>query len=333
MAENALQHQHAGDRDIVGLHEHDILLVEQNFDRLLTVGEAFSQRFYQRLITQFPQLLPLFKSVNIEGQHKKLLASIVLLIQHLRDSEMMVDYLQGLGVRHQQYGVEAEHFLFFIDNWIAVVAEFTGQDWNSSLEQAWRQVLTYVVRLMQPSASHSEQEVTTISAHPAVEAEYALIPLAIAQTATPMLIIDLNLVVRYINAAAESLLHQYQRHLQDSFPELSTDTLLNCSLQPFVEQLPFPIEWLQDVKSLPRSLNLPNTVMDLKLTISTLYKQEKAQGFLFECYPLTAESAPASAEKRNASSLKLPMDNTAINELEETLREIEQQNHHLTAML
>ena len=95
MAENALQHHPVS--GLTGLDEQDITLVEHNFAALMSFSDALAERFYQRLFSEYPAIMPLFKSVTIEGQHKKLLASMVLLIQHLRDSEMIEDYLQGLG--------------------------------------------------------------------------------------------------------------------------------------------------------------------------------------------------------------------------------------------
>lgn len=336
MTEQTQRYQPSADRDIADLNEQDILLVEQNFDRMLAVSEAFCQRFYQRLFTEFPQLLPLFDAVNIEGQHKKLFASMVLLIQYLRDSEMIVDYLQGLGARHQQYGIEAEHFHWFIDNWIAVVAEFSGQDWHSDLEQAWRQVLEYVADVMQTPESSTRQQTTTAPFFPpqAEIDECALTLLAVEQTATPMMIVDLDRVVRYINAAAVSLLGQFQPYFQDRFPAWRADNLLNSSLQFFGERLPFPIVWLDDPGALPRSVNLPNAVLDLTLTISALYKQDKVQGFLFECYPLTTKSVTTDLASSGALQAETLMTGKAASrELEQCLQESQQQNHQLTAML
>lgn len=336
MTEKTLpSYQPLAGRDSAGLNERDILLVEQSFERILPMSEAFCHRFYQRLFVESPQLLSLFDAVNIEGQHKKLFASMVLLTQHLRDSDMIVDYLQGLGARHQQYGVKAEHFHSFIDNWVAVVAEFSGLDWHSDLEQAWRQVLGYVADVMQTSTLSFQQQTTAgLSFSQATIAECDLTFLAVEQTATPMLIVDLDGVVRYINAAAVSLLGQFQPYFQNRFPIWRADTLLNCSLQSFGEQLPFPIAWLNEPSALPRSIKLPNAVMGLTLTISALYKQDKAQGFLLECYPLTTESLTTDPLSFAASPADTVVtDTTASRELEQCLQKSLQQNHQLTTML
>ncbi|MCB2427812.1 globin domain-containing protein [Methylophaga pinxianii] len=333
MAENALRNNALN----TGLDEHDITLVEHNFAALIQFSEALAERFYQRLFAEYPELSPLFKSVTIEGQHKKLLASMVLLIQHLHDSEMITDYLQGLGVRHQQYGVEAAHYEMFIENWLAVLGEFADQTWDNQLQQAWRNVLEYVAELMQtPVNTVNESKPVYQSNHTnhSSAPEYALTELAVAQTATPMLILDLNLVVCYLNAAAESLLNQHQNNLQQLSSKLSIDRLIGTSLHDFAEKVPFPISWFEDFDQLPRSMDLHNAVIDLRLTISVLYKNDVAQGFLLECYPqlpVQDDHAGLLTASQFTDSSQLPR--SLLSGLEKALHEIQMQNSHLSAML
>lgn len=332
MAENALRHHHVS--DLAGLDERDITLVEHNFAALMSFSDALAERFYQRLFAEYPAIMPLFKSVTIEGQHKKLLASMVLLIQHLRDSEMIADYLQGLGVRHQQYGVEAAHYEMFIENWLSVISEFADQEWDEQLQQAWRNVLEYVAGLMQTPVIQVAEPATVYQTNQNPAAEYVLTSLAVAQTATPMIIIDLNLVVCYINAAAESLLNEHQVSLKKLFPNMSIDTLTGYSLQYFAEAMPFPIEWFSDFEQLPKSIDLHNAVLDLRLTISVLYKNDEAEGFLLECYPQTA-AVPAGSSVTESSSTPqaAPISQNILPVLEKALYDVQLQNSHLTAML
>ncbi|WP_439502877.1 globin domain-containing protein [Methylophaga sp.] len=329
MAENALQHHPIS--GLAGPDEQDITLVEHNFAALMSFSDALAERFYQRLFAEYPAIMPLFKSVTIEGQHKKLLASMVLLIQHLRDSEMIEDYLQGLGVRHQQYGVEQSHYEMFIENWLSVVAEFSEQEWDDTLLQAWRNVLQYVAELMQTPAGQVAQPVTVYQTDQAPAAEYVLTSLAVEQTATPMIIIDLNLVVSYLNVAAETLLKQYQDSLKKMFPDLNIERLKGISLQHFAEAVPFPIEWLSDFEQLPRSIDLRNDFLDVRLTISVLYKNDKPEGFLLECYPHSATGSGLSLS--STPNETAPLAQNILPALEKTLYQVQLQNSHLTAML
>ncbi|ODN66059.1 globin domain-containing protein [Methylophaga muralis] len=330
MTENALRHYQLN--ETAKLQEQDIALVEQNFAVLMEFSDALAERFYQRLFTEYPEIMPLFKSVTIEGQHKKLLASMVLLIQHLRDTEMIEDYLQGLGARHQQYGVETSHFEMFIENWLSVVAEFADQKWDSKLQQAWRNVLEYVAELMQSPTLHPVEPDIDYPPNKNATPEHVLTSLAVAQTATPMLIIDSQLVIRYLNAAAESLFTAHQDNIEKMFPKVKIDSLIGYQIQHVMDKLPFPSDVFSNFNQLPCSIDLHNAIIDLRLTISVLYQKDDAVGFLLECYPQAAStnnklsSATVSTTATDHSSTALPV-------LEKALLEVQQHNIHLTSML
>ena len=332
MSEQAIRHFDAGYR---GLADDDIDLVEQNFAELMRVSDALTERFYQRLFVEHSSLTPLFSSVTIEGQEKKLLASMVLLVQHLRDTDMMVDYLQGLGVRHQQYGVMASHYDMFIENWLAVSAEFSGQAWNDSLENAWRNVLEYVSELMQTPAPHVAELTESYHTIAASHAEYALTSLAVAQTATPMIIIDRHLVIRYLNAAALSLLSEHQNQFKQAYPHTSPDSLVGSSLQQFSALIPFPLEWFDDVEQFPKSVDLTQLNLNLRLTISVLFQQDETAGFLLEGYPCDANQSALAPVVRSASFSHSPADRSLafLSELEQALQDVQLQHNHLVAML
>lgn len=144
-------------------------------------------------------------------------------------------------MRHQQYGVEQSHYEIFIENWLSVVAEFSEQEWDDTLQHAWKNVLEYVAELMQTPAGKVAESATVYQTDQAPAAEYVLTSLAVEQTATPMIIIDLNLVVSYLNVAAETLLKQYQDSLKKCFQILMLRGLkvfhYNISLKQFPSQL------------------------------------------------------------------------------------------------
>lgn len=329
MTENALRHYQLNEAN--GLQEQDIALVEQNFAALMEFSDALAERFYQRLFTQHPEIMPLFKSVTIEGQHKKLLASMVLLIQHLRDSEMIEDYLQGLGARHQQYGVEPSYYEMFIENWLSVIAEFADQKWDDQLQQAWRNILEYVAELMQRPVIQPVETSVDYQTNKNATPEYVLTSLAVAQTATPMLIIDSQLVIRYLNAAAESLFTAHQASLEQIFPKIKIDSLIGYQIKHVIDQLPFPSDIFSNFTQLPQSIDLHNAVINLRVTISVLYQQDEAVGFLLECYPQPASDNKQSVAMVSAAGNKLSPD--VLPALEKALHEVQQHNIHLTSML
>ena len=84
----------------------NIELVEESFIPIAARGEYVVADFYTLLFQQHPELKGLFKSVSQQGQQKKLLAALVLLVQNLRHPALLDSYLTELGERHISYGVK-----------------------------------------------------------------------------------------------------------------------------------------------------------------------------------------------------------------------------------
>lgn len=126
----------------------EIELLEKTFAVLLPKGDVVAERFYERLFSEYPQLTPFFDGISIKGQQKKLLASLVLLVQNLHKPEVLNDYLRGLGARHQHYGVVSEQYPLFAENLLSVLEEFCGDVWTTEVEQAWGNTLNTVASIM-----------------------------------------------------------------------------------------------------------------------------------------------------------------------------------------
>jgi len=126
----------------------EIELLEQTFEIILPRGDEFSERFYERLFSEYPKLTPFFDGISIKGQQKKLLASLVLLVQNLHKPEVLNDYLRGLGARHQHYGVMADLYPIFAENLLSVFEELCGESWTKEIEQAWGNTLNTVSSIM-----------------------------------------------------------------------------------------------------------------------------------------------------------------------------------------
>lgn len=123
-------------------------LIEESFAALATQGEALTARFHERLFEQYPALIPLFSNSSVVEQQKKLLASLVLLVQNLHKPDVLSDYLKGLGARHVHYGATADHYPLVVENLLAVMAEFAGELWTPAVKQAWENTLNTVATIM-----------------------------------------------------------------------------------------------------------------------------------------------------------------------------------------
>jgi hemoglobin-like flavoprotein len=83
----------------------NVNLLERSFELVKESRADFSAQFYANLLSDYPNVQPLFANTQLEEQGKKLFDSLVLVIDNLHKPEVLSSTLQGLGTRHVQYGV------------------------------------------------------------------------------------------------------------------------------------------------------------------------------------------------------------------------------------
>jgi len=125
-----------------------IELLETSFQAIAPRGEAFVTAFYERLFTNYPQTRAFFASTNMKEQRKKLLGALILVIQNLRKPEVLTSALQGLGQRHVNYGVRPEHYPIVGTILVETFADFLGDDWTPTYQDAWAQAYEAICSIM-----------------------------------------------------------------------------------------------------------------------------------------------------------------------------------------
>ncbi|MGF1938576.1 MAG: globin domain-containing protein, partial [Nostoc sp. ChiQUE02] len=87
-----------------------IELVEISFEKIKPLAEGFASSFYQNLFETYPETQGLFGKTDMNKQEKKLISSLVLLVEGLRTPEALVPVLKNLGARHKGYGTLTEYY-------------------------------------------------------------------------------------------------------------------------------------------------------------------------------------------------------------------------------
>lgn len=123
-------------------------VLESSFALLAPQAEVLVDQFYQRLFENHPQLTPLFKGVDWKQQKNKLVASLALVVNNLRKPEALISALTALGKRHQDYGIEAEHYSMVASTLLEVMAEMAGDHWTDEVAMAWEEALNAVAKIM-----------------------------------------------------------------------------------------------------------------------------------------------------------------------------------------
>ncbi len=127
--------------------------LESSFKLLAPRGPELVDRFYANLFSKNPGLRPMFPG-DMGEQKKKLLASLVLVIENIRDAGKLAQPLQDLGARHVGFGAEAEHYPVVRDTLVSVMADMSGEAWNDQLTQDWNGALDFVASVMLEGAEN-----------------------------------------------------------------------------------------------------------------------------------------------------------------------------------
>jgi iron-sulfur cluster repair di-iron protein len=140
--------------------EVDTMLLNETYTRLKSENggtTAFGLRFYERLFENYPSVRPLFNTPP-EEQHKKLMASIGVIVTSAGNPEALLPYLHAMGIRHVKYGTMNDHYTAVKENLLAVLNEHLSKEgeWTPAMHQAWDEALTNVASIMIDGANHPE---------------------------------------------------------------------------------------------------------------------------------------------------------------------------------
>jgi len=242
-------------------------LLEESFAALAPQGAELAKQFYERLFDDYPQLTPLFEGISVKGQEKKLLASLVLLVQNLHKPEVLKDYLMGLGARHVHYGVTKEHYPMVAETLLTVMEEFAGELWTDEVAQAWANILNTVATIMLETYESTETDEMAITKQ-AVEQELAVMRAAVDGSSTALMMCDKDLVITYANPAVMSLLTNRIAELRKVFPALDLNKVVGTCIDDFHKDPSLQRGILADIRNLPynNQIQLLNIHFDLTAT-------------------------------------------------------------------
>ena len=146
----------------------NVALLETSFEKIKPRGAEFSESFYQNLFESAPEAKPLFANTDLKEQQKKLLASLVLVVENLRNGDVLSSTLKGLGARHVQYGALPAHYPIVGGALLQTFEQYLGEDWTPEVKQSWVDAYGAVTELMLEGADYSVEEVA-LPSEPAPE--------------------------------------------------------------------------------------------------------------------------------------------------------------------
>lgn len=135
----------------------NVELLESSFSQIKEQRTDFTTCFYNNLFADYPEVKPLFARTQMEEQPKKLFKSLVLIVESLRQSDVLTNALKGLGSGHLQYGVLPEHYPMVGSTLLKTLAICLEEAWTSEVEQAWSEAYSVVMKLMLEGAKEAER--------------------------------------------------------------------------------------------------------------------------------------------------------------------------------
>ncbi|NET33693.1 MAG: globin [Cyanothece sp. SIO1E1] len=144
-------------------------LLEQSFGRVKPQANEFASSFYENLFTDYPDAKPLFANTDVGEQSKKLLASLVFVVENLKNPGALTDALKGLGARHVKYGALPEHYPLVGNTLLKTFEQYLGEHWTAETKQAWVDAYGVITEVMLAGADYPPEAVQLESSAAAVD--------------------------------------------------------------------------------------------------------------------------------------------------------------------
>ncbi|MGB3769362.1 MAG: globin family protein [Phormidesmis sp.] len=137
----------------------NVELLEQSFELVAPEADILVDDFYGYLFTDYPAAKPLFIHTDMGKQKKQLKGALIMVVNNLRNPEVLAKSLQGLGARHVSYGALPEHYPLVGNSLIKALQKHAGSAWTPDVKNAWVGAYHVIAELMLDGANYTHQEV------------------------------------------------------------------------------------------------------------------------------------------------------------------------------
>ncbi|MEM7770458.1 MAG: globin family protein [Cyanobacteria bacterium P01_A01_bin.37] len=145
-------------------------LLETSFEKVKPHANEFVTSFYDNLFADYPAAKPLFEHTDMPKQIQQLKGGLVMVVENLRNPEVLTKALGGLGARHVKYGALPDHYPLVGNSLLKTFDQYLKEDWTPEVKQAWVDAYGAITALMLEGADYSEEQVDLSAAPPATAA-------------------------------------------------------------------------------------------------------------------------------------------------------------------
>ncbi len=134
-------------------------LLEQSFNYIKPYGNLFVSSFYENLLNNNSEIKFLIIGIEPENLKNQFWDSLVLVMENLRQPDVLKNVLKGLGARLFTDGVLAKHYPLARNAFLTTFEQFLGSEWTAEFEQAWKDAYVYFRELMLDGAEQTHQQI------------------------------------------------------------------------------------------------------------------------------------------------------------------------------
>ncbi|MGD9856078.1 MAG: globin domain-containing protein [Planctomycetaceae bacterium] len=123
--------------------------ISESVQALLASKQRVIERFYERFLTEYPELRRHFENRDMRIQASMLTVALASVEAYYSQRFFATGhYLKVLGHRHYHEGVRPEDYSKFSKTLLETLQGFLGDDWSPELEHEWRQALDLAIETM-----------------------------------------------------------------------------------------------------------------------------------------------------------------------------------------
>lgn len=138
------------------MDESNIALVQDSFAKVVPIKDTAAEIFYADLFETAPEVKPYFANADMSEQGSKLMATLAVVVNGLRDLDKIVPVAQKLAVGHVAYGVKAEDYGKVGASLLRTLEKGLGDAFTPEVKAAWVDAYTTLSSVMVEAAYGSE---------------------------------------------------------------------------------------------------------------------------------------------------------------------------------
>lgn len=259
-----------------------IIVVQNSWEKIKPIAPQAAKIFYATLFEMDPSLKPLFKEDMVE-QGTKLMTMLDTAVKLLDDPDRLIPAVQKLGERHVGYGVKSGHYDTVGAALLKTVETGLGNDYTISVKRAWTAVYKILADTMIGAADAATtlktksvldnkgnkeiMDITNNSNDLAVRLQGAL-----DQSATPIMMVDRDFIITYVNNATLNLLKNNEATFVKVYPGFSADKdkVMGACIDMFHKNPAHQRKLLDDVNNLPWSTDIKVAHLTFSLNVTAI---------------------------------------------------------------